>query len=506
MRYLEGQTLTGFLKSRNAPIEQGLIVHIVGEVLNGLQAAHDRRIIHRDLKPDNLYITALKDDPYRTIILDFGVAQLGHEAGVITRTGAMIGTPQYMAPEQHRSMPIDHRADIWAMGAIVYEMATGRLPYQVDDAERGFLTGPEIYHRMMTRPVVDLRQYNPAITEAFARATLTALALDPAGRPDSARALALMLAEGTPGNRLAPSGIEVLKTHADELLEGDAPGQTVPSPALPGSGRQRRVAAEIAVPSAPMSTLGATTGQSFPGVQPPGASRARRSLIAVGLGVVAAAVTSLVLLSRHDAPSVAKPQDQVSAPRNDATIASVPAYDYADVVALARSNAAMLDAATPDVATPAAARSNAAMLDAATLDAATPDVATPAAATPTATTPAAATTDVATPAAATPDVATPDVVTPDAAKLGGYPRDAAVPDTPAPAQAARAAPAATGKLKVVILPWAEVWVDGRAHGQTPVLTKLSVGPHRVRLKNDVREKTVTVTVTSAKTAVIDETW
>jgi serine/threonine-protein kinase len=73
MKYLEGQTLTGFLASRNAPIDQRLIVHIIGEALNGLQAAHDRQIIHRDLKPDNLYLTAVKGDPHRTIILDFGV-------------------------------------------------------------------------------------------------------------------------------------------------------------------------------------------------------------------------------------------------------------------------------------------------------------------------------------------------------------------------------------------------------------------------------------------------
>jgi serine/threonine-protein kinase len=157
MKYLEGQTLTGFLASRNAPIEQRLIVHIIGEALNGLQAAHDRRIIHRDLKPDNLYLTAVKGDPYRTIILDFGVAQLGHDAGLVTRTGSVIGTPQYMAPEQHRGAATADRVDIWAVGAIVYEMATGRLPYQDDSAERSFLTGPEIFHRMMTRPIVDPR-------------------------------------------------------------------------------------------------------------------------------------------------------------------------------------------------------------------------------------------------------------------------------------------------------------------------------------------------------------
>ncbi|MEO7730633.1 MAG: protein kinase, partial [Kofleriaceae bacterium] len=67
MKYLEGQTLSAFLSRRAATVDQRLIVHVIGEALNGLQAAHDRRIIHRDLKPDNLFLTAVKGDPYRTV-------------------------------------------------------------------------------------------------------------------------------------------------------------------------------------------------------------------------------------------------------------------------------------------------------------------------------------------------------------------------------------------------------------------------------------------------------
>lgn len=541
MKYLEGHTLTGFLAAQGARTEQRLIVHIVGEALNGLQAAHDRRIIHRDLKPDNLYITSVKDDPYRTIILDFGVAQLGHEAGVVTRTGTMIGTPQYMAPEQHRSIPIDHRADIWAMGAIVYEIATGRLPYQVDGAERGFLTGPEIFHRMMTRPVVDPRQYNPAITEAFAKATLMALAIDPARRPERARAFARMLAEGTPGNSHAPSGIEVLRTHADELLDGEAAGEPAAPPALAGSGRQRRVAAQIAVPSAPMSTLGATASQSFPAAQRRRASPARRAWLAVGAGVVAATVAGIVLVSRHDAPSATTSHDQVSAPHVDAPIATGPAPDDAEASAVTKRAAATPEETVSSVEAADAGPVDAALLAVSPRDARVPSAPIPAARVEPA---AAGTIDAARLAVYPRDAGVPDApvqaarTEPTAARKKDAaevtPRDTNLPDAPikaarteptasgkkatavtaprdtrlpdAPVKAARADLAATGKLKVVILPWAEVWVDGRPLGQTPVLTKVSVGPHRVRLKNDVNEKTVNVTVTTAKTTVIDETW
>jgi hypothetical protein len=72
--------------------------------------------------------------------------------------------------------------------------------------------------------------------------------------------------------------------------------------------------------------------------------------------------------------------------------------------------------------------------------------------------------------------------------------------------AARPEPAATGGIKIVILPWAEVWIDGKAMGQTPLRTTLPVGPHRVRLKSDTRDKTINITVTASRVTVIDESW
>ncbi len=534
MKYLEGQTLTALLASRNAPIEQRLIVHIVGEALNGLQAAHERQIVHRDLKPDNVYLTTAKGDPYRTILLDFGVAQLGHDAGLVTRTGAVIGTPQYMAPEQHRGAAISDRVDIWAMGAIAYEMATGRLPYQDDSTERGSLTGAEIFHRMMTRPVIDPRYYNRALTEGFARAMLMALEVDPARRSITARALALMLAEATPGDGFQPSGLELLKTHADELLDGDPRLETLrlqlpsveaasggharvqppaalfpgaPAPVGPidyGSGAQpQQVALQTAAPSPPMSTLGATASQSFPSSQP---VRSRRPWLAAGIGVVVAAVIGIVV--------VAKQQGSTATPQSEARLApgETPPAPGETPLAPGETPPASVHVPMPKP-TPAPPEADSPTARAA--DAAPPAV----------------------PRAAAIVEATVDAGSIEAPALAAHPHDAGMPDSrqvaalpisPADAgpidaplptthpqsagtadansKTARPEPVATGTLKVVILPWAEVWVDGKPLGQTPVRTKLSVGPHRVRLKNDATEKTVSVTVTAAKPAVIDETW
>jgi len=449
MKYLEGQTLSAFLAARTAPLDQRLIVHVIGEALNGLQAAHDRQIIHRDLKPDNLLLTAVKGDPYRTVLLDFGVAQLGHNAGLVTKTGAVIGTPQYMAPEQHRGAAVDHRSDLWAIGAIVYEMATGRFPYQDDGGPQAFLSGPEIFHRMMSRAVVDPRRFNPAITPGFAKAMLMALELEPGRRPSSARELALLLAEATPGSPEAPSGIEVLRSYADELLHGIA----VPAPmrssdrlplALPTvhgelPHRELRGTVHLA-PSAPMSTLGASASQVS---APMRRSRKLRGPITFGLCLAAITATAIVLVNPRG-------RRRVAVPTHAGVMSSV--APAADVRPDASEAASVVDAAT---------------LDAAIFDASRA-------------------------AAAPPEIAAPVVI------------DAGISD--ASATAPPAVTSATGRLNVVVLPWAEVWIDGRSFGQAPVRAKLAVGAHRVRLKNDAHEKTITVTVTADKTSVIDETW
>lgn len=524
MKYLEGQTLTGLLRARRAPLEQRLIVHIIGEALNGLQAAHDRQIIHRDLKPDNVYLTAAKGDPHRTIILDFGVAQLGHDAGLLTRTGALIGTPQYMAPEQHRGAAITDRVDIWAIGAIIYEMATGRQPYQDDSTERNSLTGPELFHRMMSRPVVDPRYYNPALTEGFARAMLMALEVDPAKRSLNPRALALMLAEATPGDGYQPSGLEILKAHADELLEGDHRLETlqlrVPlmeaTPATPEPGRPTEAPVlQVREPSHPIgygsgaqpqqmapqtaahpSTLGAMASQSFRVAQ---AARPRRPWLAVGIGVVLVTVIGVVVLVRQQAPKATE-QDAASVASGNSRLANTPAPVHVPM--------------PTSMPTPTSTHHDGGIDTVGGADAGVPDAAGDVAS-------KTATVDPGPAAAPALAIHPHDAGVPDATRMAGtttiavdaglapsvvaaHPLDAGVPG--AAPKPARAEPVATGNLKVVVLPWAEVWVDGKSLGQTPVHARVSVGSHRVRLKNDEKDKTVTVTVTSAKAAVIDETW
>jgi serine/threonine-protein kinase len=129
MELLQGRTLGAELKNGRLPPERA--VHITRQMLSALKAAHNRGIVHRDLKPENIFLIQRASDPDFVKVLDFGIAKLlTEEVGEeLTRAGQVVGTPTYMAPEQARGAEIDARADLYAVGAILYRMVTGNRPF-----------------------------------------------------------------------------------------------------------------------------------------------------------------------------------------------------------------------------------------------------------------------------------------------------------------------------------------------------------------------------------------
>jgi serine/threonine-protein kinase len=133
MEWLDGQSLRETLRRQGKlPIPRAL--HITRGIAQALGAAHQAGIVHRDLKPDNIFLVRKGEDPDFVKVLDFGIAKLmGHHDGnaneIKTQTGALIGTPSYMSPEQCRGQPVDQRTDIYALGVLMYQMFTGRLPF-----------------------------------------------------------------------------------------------------------------------------------------------------------------------------------------------------------------------------------------------------------------------------------------------------------------------------------------------------------------------------------------
>jgi eukaryotic-like serine/threonine-protein kinase len=128
MEHVEGESLAAKIKKRPLPLDEALKIAI--QVAEGLQAAHEKGIAHRDIKPANVML----DPKGRAKVMDFGLAHL-EEATRITKTGTIVGTPAYMSPEQVRGESVDHRADLWSLGVVIYEMVAGRLPFRGDVLE-----------------------------------------------------------------------------------------------------------------------------------------------------------------------------------------------------------------------------------------------------------------------------------------------------------------------------------------------------------------------------------
>ncbi len=132
MEYLDGRDLTHVI-DHESPIPQDLIVHVAKQLCRALGAAHNIGIVHRDLKPDNIYLITRQGDPNFIKVLDFGIAKVGGSSSKLTKAGQVFGTPHYMSPEQCSGSGVDNRTDIYALGIIMYEMATGDVPFEAEN-------------------------------------------------------------------------------------------------------------------------------------------------------------------------------------------------------------------------------------------------------------------------------------------------------------------------------------------------------------------------------------
>jgi hypothetical protein len=131
--YLEGKEL-GDLLADEDKLAPAKAVEIACQICDGLAAAHAAGVVHRDVKPENVFLVGEPDKPVAKL-LDFGISKIAEAEGdgKLTRTGLVMGTPSYMPPEQARGSKVDHRADVYGVGAILYRALTGRLPFSGDD-------------------------------------------------------------------------------------------------------------------------------------------------------------------------------------------------------------------------------------------------------------------------------------------------------------------------------------------------------------------------------------
>jgi serine/threonine-protein kinase len=232
MEYLVGEDLASLLvREARLPLERAADLCV--QACHGADAAHVAGILHRDLKPKNLFIGRREDGTDLLKILDFGIAKLSpiRQDNTTTDTGTVMGTPAYMSPEQSRGeRALDPRSDVYALGAILYEMLSGQLPHPGDSPNA-------ILHHISTRPGISLAVVAPGLPMALVETVDRTLATDPGVRPQSAMALALSLAPFAkrqvwpewPGRESATS------------QAGESPAPSVaPSPARAGAANPAR--------------------------------------------------------------------------------------------------------------------------------------------------------------------------------------------------------------------------------------------------------------------------
>ena len=194
MELLEGQSLEKELEERG-PLHPVRAAEIVVPVCAALSAAHAVGVVHRDIKPSNVF---LHRSPQGEVakILDFGIAKLASEAAIgqsLTVDGSLLGTPAYMAPERFRRGPYGPASDIYSVGAMLYEMLSGRLPFVPNTADPLALVAMQA-----EEDPPPLRARRPEVTEALEQVVLQALARNPEGRPTAdqlARRLARVTAD-----------------------------------------------------------------------------------------------------------------------------------------------------------------------------------------------------------------------------------------------------------------------------------------------------------------------
>src|SRR5204863_13642 len=129
MEFIEGESLTSLIEKHGA-LAPMRAAEINRQSADALGAAHDMGIVHRDLKPDNIMIAKARDGGDLVKVVDFGIAKAhGNEAQKVTKTGMVVGTPEYMSPEQLSGDKLDGRSDIYSMGLVAFNMLTGLLPF-----------------------------------------------------------------------------------------------------------------------------------------------------------------------------------------------------------------------------------------------------------------------------------------------------------------------------------------------------------------------------------------
>jgi serine/threonine protein kinase/ligand-binding sensor domain-containing protein len=305
MRYVEAGTLKDLI-TQEGPMEPAKAARVMDQVGRALDHAHGQGVVHRDIKPSNILI----DEQGNIFLTDFGIAKLVADTAQFTASGAIIGTPAYMSPEQSMGQPVDHRCDIYSLGVVLYELVTGRVPFEAE-------TPLAVLLKHINDPLPLPRQIKPDLPEAVERAILKAMAKAPEDRFQSAGAMIDALAEAVaappagkvaattvawqPDDSAPPAMDEATPRPAVDMATPapartpPAPADTTPPPALDSTPSQAESITPAPAPDS--STPLAAPDAALPRLETPAPARKpRRWLLLTGGALLLALMAVVVLL------------------------------------------------------------------------------------------------------------------------------------------------------------------------------------------------------------------
>jgi serine/threonine-protein kinase len=315
MEYVAGRNLARII-AEESPLAERRIVHIGAQILAALAEAHANDILHRDLKPENVMVEARRDEADSVKVLDFGIAKIqtaDSGQSTLTQAGLVCGTPGYMSPEQWDGKDLDRRSDVYAVGVILYEMLTGKLPFEAQ-------TPMEMVRKHLTEKPQPPSERRPdrVVSPDLEALVMRALEVDRELRPASAEEMrSELLACIVSADTSVPAQTDPPKTVVFQRPGRPTPGRPTSSrppsqpphrPATPGGTRRPTPGARpsSAVPREPRHEMddddGADEGEALP---PP----SRKGPLTLGLAVGAAVAAVGVALGAYFLrPAPAQPE------------------------------------------------------------------------------------------------------------------------------------------------------------------------------------------------------
>ncbi len=213
--YLEGEEFGGQIEKLGRT-DVPTSIHVTREVCHALAAAHERGIVHRDMKPENVFLVE-RDGALSVKVIDFGISKAGTAAGSpsLTRTGMIMGTPSYMSPEQARGDKVDLRADVYAVGAMLYHALTGKRPFEAEDPT-------STLSLVLTEEPARPRSLNAKIPEALELVIQKAMAKEPGDRYATMPELDAALAPFDSGDVKIPTAMQAVVHKGTVVSRGGA--------------------------------------------------------------------------------------------------------------------------------------------------------------------------------------------------------------------------------------------------------------------------------------------